>query len=265
MKKIYNSWLFVPAVIRFLRKVEECSADAVIIDLEDAIKESDKDVALKILGDFLSKYSGKKDIFVRINPDSIQKETEILNCYPIVGYMLPKTESDKDIAKLKKLAGDKKIIALIESPVGIINIEKIVLCTDVDYIAFGAEDYTSANGIKNQEEFLVYPKSKIVTYAKVYSKPVIDTISLNVTDVQQYTKSAQISKDYGFDGKLAIHPFQVDIINKVFKSEDLNYYKQVIEKYDKSEEGVLRIDGNIFEKPHIDAMRKKIREYESHE
>lgn len=253
----YRSLLFVPATEKMLPKIENCKADAVIVDLEDAILEEDKDNALYRLEGFLKVYSYKKDLFARINPMRMEKETAILNQYDIKGYMLPKTEKAADVDLFAEAAGDKQIIALIESAMGIVNSEEIIINNNVSMAAFGAEDYTTQCGIENKPEFLVYPKSKLVAVAKAYKKPVIDTISLEIHNIDSYTKEAESSKKFGFDGKLAIHPMQVDTINRIF-CDDLEYYKYIVAEYEKKNEAVLNINGKIFEKPHIDAMRRRI-------
>lgn len=257
MENNNHSFLFVPATEKMLSKIEKCAADSIIIDLEDAILENDKDSALNRLEIFLKGYSYKTDIFIRINPTRVKQETTILNRYAIKGYMLPKTEYSEYIDNFAESAGDKRIIALIETAVGVVNAREIIKNQHVYIVAFGAEDYTEQCGIKNDIEYLIYPKSKLVAYAKAYKKPVIDTISLNIRDEKKYIIEAQNSRDFGFDGKLAIHPMQVEVINKIF-SDNINYYKFIISEYDKCNTGVLNLNGRVFEKPHIDAMRKKI-------
>lgn len=257
MDNIYRSLLFVPSTEKMLSKIENCKADAVIVDLEDAILAEDKDNSLYRLEVFLKGYSYKTDLFVRINPTRAKKETDVLNKYAVKGYMLPKTETAADVELFAKSAGDKHIIALIESAMGIVNAEEIIRNDNVSMAAFGAEDYTTQCGIENKSEFLVYPKSKLIAVSKAYSKPVIDTISLEICNIDSYTKEAESSKNFGFDGKLAIHPMQVDVINSVF-CENIEYYKYIVAEYEKKKEAVLNINGKIFEKPHIDAMRRKI-------
>ena len=262
MRNNYHSFLFVPATERMLSKIEGCKADAVIVDLEDAIPEADKFQALKRLENFLEQYSFGTDIFVRINPQRASEEAAVLNSFDIMGYMLPKTESAKDVEEFKKLAGAKKIIALIESAMGIVNAQDIIRCEFTDTAAFGAEDYTTQCGIENKSEYLSYPKSRLVALSKAYGKRVIDTISLNIRDEAAYTVEAQSSKSFGFDGKLAIHPMQAAVINRVF-SDDTEYMKYIVNEYEKSGAGVLNMNGKVFEKPHIDAMRRKIEESEN--
>lgn len=257
MVNVYRSLLFVPATEKLLSKIEDCKADAVVVDLEDAILAEDKDNALYRLEVFLKGYSYKTDLFVRINPTRAEQETGVLNKYAVKGYMLPKTETSAEVELFAKSAGDKHIIALIESAMGIVNADEIIRNDNVSMAAFGAEDYTTQCGIENKTEFLVYPKSKLVAVSKAYSKPVIDTISLEIRNIDSYTKEAESSKNFGFDGKLAIHPMQVDVINSVF-CENIDYYRYIVAEYEKSGAGVLNLDGKVFEKPHIDAMRRII-------
>ncbi len=261
MKLKCNSWLFVPAIEKFLAKIETCRADVVIIDLEDAILNTEKDSALLLVSKFLKSYSFKTDVLVRINSDRLTKEIAELNKYAIKGYMLPKTECDEDIKKLSSIT-DKSIIALVETAKGIVNLSEIAKNEKVFAIAFGAEDYTTQNGIKKSDEFLLYPKSKIVAYAKAYNKIAIDTISLNITDKDKYAVEAQKTKDFGFDGKLAIHPMQVEVINSIY-TDNIEYYRYIIEQYEKSGVAVLNIDGKVFEKPHINEMKRKISDFEN--
>lgn len=254
----YCGLLFVPAIDKFINNISECNADAVIIDLEDSIPTTDKLFALERVCNFLEEYSYKKDIFVRINKENANNEISRLEKYNICGYMLPKTETRSDIETISKLT-DKKIFVLIESAKGILNLREIVSYENTDMIAFGAEDYSSSVGIKNEDRFLIYPKSKISVYGSAYNKPTFDTISLEIRDMDVYTKEVYETKNYGFSGKLAIHPIQIDIINRVFKNEDYNYYEYIIKEYDKQGGGVLNIDGKIFEKPHIDIFKKKLK------
>lgn len=260
MKNVYHSILFVPAITRMLSKIALINADAMIIDLEDAILSNEKDKALAELCCFLEKYSYDKDIFIRVNPDRVSIETEALNQFPISGYMLPKTNSIEDICKFHKMIHDKKLFVLIESVEGIMNVQEIAASECVDMLAFGAEDYTAGAGIRNDEEFLVYPKSKIVLYAKAYGKPVYDTISLNIDDSIVFEKRAQKSKDYGFDGKLAIHPMQVDIINSVYRKRNKAYYQYILDEYNKCGKAIMTLDGEIYEKPHIERIKQYLQE-----
>ncbi len=259
MKNNPRSFLFVPATEKLLNKIADCNSDAVIIDLEDSIPEYDKADALNRVISFLGKNSVDCDTYIRVNREGYNKEISALDMFPIEGYMLPKCEKSSDIDKVSFLT-DKSIIALIESASGLVGIKEIARHGRVTMLAFGAEDYTSECGIENEDKFLMYPKSKIVLYAKAYKKYVIDTMSLNIRDKDSYRALAENSRKLGFDAKLAIHPMQVDVINKIF-DDSIEYYENIVGQYENSGLAVLEIDGNVYEKPHIDAMKRKIKEF----
>lgn len=261
MSKKYNSILFVPATEKYLSKICHVKADMIVIDLEDAIPESDKIFALKKTESYLSHPFGDLDMFVRVNSVRIKDEINVLNKFPISGYMLPKTECAADIEKLNELAEGKQIIALIESAAGILNAREIAECCHTDMIAFGAEDYTSQCGIKNENQYLIYPKSKLVACAKACRKQIFDTVSRNIYDRNVCRQDAVQSKKFGFDGKLALHPMQVEVINEVFKNADILQYERIIDEYLKGKSNVAVIDGIVYEEMHIRAMQRELQEY----
>lgn len=261
MSKKFISILFVPAREKYLSKIRQIKADMIVIDLEDAILDEDKVSALKKVKFFLSQSIGDLDLFVRINPQRIEEEVAELNDFSICGYMLPKTESVRDIEKLNQVAKEKQIIALIESAAGIVNAREIAECCHTDMIAFGAEDYTAQCRIKNENQFLFYTKSKLVACAKAYNKPIFDTVSRNIYDRNACREDAVLSKNFGFDGKLALHPMQVEVINEVFKRTDVLQYERIIDEYLKAKSSVVVIGGVVYEEMHIRAMQRELREY----
>lgn len=257
-----HSFLFVPANEKMLSKISTCSADAIIIDLEDAVLETHKDEALFLVKKYFDKNKINIPVFVRINPDRAENEISLLKDIKISGYMIPKTETLENIKSVYDLDSDKKIIALIETPMGIVNISEIAKCDLIYGIAFGAEDYTEICDINNVHENLIYQKSMIVNYAKAYKKISIDTISLNIHDKDSFYVEAQKSKDFGFDAKLAIHPMQVEAINELYSNRDYEYLKYIVNTYISSGQSVLEIDGKIYEKPHITSIIKELENME---
>lgn len=253
----YRNLLFVPAIEKFLSNILLLEADGFIIDLEDSIPENQKSESLERTIHFLSKNDIKKDVFIRVNNNNYENEIRQLQVFDIKGYMVPKVENKKIINHISTLLNsNQKLIALIESPIGIINLEQILLEKQISMLAFGAEDYLSRIGVDYTEEILLYPKSKIVTYAHAYNLEVFDSISLNYTETKLLREEVNYSKKMGFTGKLAIHPNQLKTINDVFTVYDKSYYESIIQEYEKSNEGVVLIDGKIYEKPHIEKFKK---------
>lgn len=253
-----RSLLFIPAKEKMLNKIKEFNADIYIIDLEDSIPEAEKKEALENVIKYLS-YMENNNIFVRINYNNYEEELKQLDKYDI-GFMLPKFESVTQYKNVSNILNKHKVIALVETPLGIVNIKEIVEQKYVDYIAFGAEDYTAKVNMINKNENLIYQKSKIVTYAKAYNKKVFDTPSFQINNDIEFQKEVNCSVELGFDGKLLIHPKNIEYINNSFGNYDLNKYKYIIDKFESSNEAVVVIDGNVYEKMHINRMKKIIKE-----
>ena len=254
-----HSLLFVPAKKKMLEKIAGFDADAVIIDLEDAVADQDKEAALEEVKAFLQKGPCEK-LYVRIDGRYIDRQLSALQEFPLKGYMLPKFQDPENFAPWAHCFVQKQIIALVETPKGAVNIQKIVSCPWVSAIAFGAEDYTACTGMKNSAETLHYVKSRLVMYAKAFDKNIFDTPSFILDDMQQLQQEAELDLNMGFDGKLAIHPKQVPVINQVFTACDIPYLESVIARYEDSGQAVQKIDGKVYEKMHIAHMKRILKE-----
>ena len=257
----YKSLLFVPAKGKMLSKIDAVDADAFIIDLEDSIEEDYKEEAISNVIAYLEKSTVSKDIFVRINKDKALSECIRLQNTEIKGFILPKFETPKEYLLLgEKILENYQIIALIETPKGVVNLPEISSCPWVNALAFGAEDYTAATNMKNTKANLLYVKSKLLTYAKAENKPVFDTPSMQLSEENLLEEEIQDSFDMGFDGKMAINPSHIRKINDIFRGHDPEYIKSIIEEYEKAGKAVVVIEGRIYEKMHINHLRRILKE-----
>lgn len=254
-----RSYLFVPANEKMLGKIPGMKADAYIIDLEDSIEASEKDNALNRVISFLETYHGKK-LYVRVNADRIEKELSSLSGFDGIGIMIPKVENEKAYDAHKQFLSKHEIIALIETPKGIVNVDNIAKAEWVDMLAFGAEDYSASMNMKNSLDLLMFAKSKIVNCAKAYGKAVIDTPSFQISDIDKFEKEVNLAVDMGFDGKMLISPKHIDFINESFKSNDIEFIRRIVDKYEADGKAVNVIDGVVYEKMHINRMKKIIKE-----
>lgn len=254
-----RSLMFVPAKEKMLKKIVEFTADAYIIDLEDSIPANAKSDALKAVVEFLENYDYKKSIYVRVNGRG-EGELHELDKFVDIGFMLPKFEGpigyDNSLNVLKK----HKVIALIETPLGILKAAETAECSWVDSLAFGAEDYTATVNMKNENALLIMQKSHLVNCARCYNKTVYDTPSFNIDDVVKFGEDVEYSVNLGFDGKLLINPRHIQPINDAFKSIDIQSFKYIINQYEQANQAVVVIDGKVYEKMHIDRMRKILKE-----
>lgn len=253
-----RSLLFVPAVEKMLNKINTLNADAFIADLEDSIPDENKNSALESLKNFLS--INEKRIYIRLNRDRLDKELAYLYDSSFEGVMIPKFERPESYEKYIDKIRNRKVIALVESPLGFIHLNEIASCEWVDAIAFGAEDYTSIIGMDNRSEFLIGIKNQIIAYAKAYHKLAYDTPCFILNDDLALEAEIQLSQKLGFDGKLAINPKHIPLIDKTFKLCDIGYIKRIIDEYNSSGEAVVKIDGKVYERMHIAHLKKVLKE-----
>ena len=257
MKK--RSFLFVPAKEKMLEKIPAFNADGIIADLEDSIEPVNKQDALEKLSLWLPKLVGSHFIVVRLNKEFYAKEFELLDRFS-VGFMLPKFECCEDYPLLKQLAEKHEIWALIETPKGMAFVEQVAACPHIKALAFGAEDFSASMGIKNDFQYLHYYKSRMVMYARAYKKNVFDTPSFHLNDPISFHEEVDQALALGFDGKMAIHPKQTSYINSAFQVNDPEEMKRIIQAYEAEQKAVSIINGKVYEKMHIDHMKRKLNE-----
>ena len=251
-----RSMLFVPSREKTLRKIHTLDADAYILDLEDSIAPDMKPLALKYAAEFLETYPEQR-IYIRVDRAFLAEQIETLRAYRFDGYMLPKFESPEEFAGFEQELSRRDNIALVETPLGMVNLKGIAGCVWVKAVAFGAEDYTAAVNMENRAEYLTGIKSRIVMFAKAFGKCAVDTPFMNLKDEARFLAEANISADMGFDAKMAVHPKQCSVINEVFlRRNDSGFMREVIRRYEESGGGAVSIGGKIYEQMHIARFRK---------
>lgn len=255
----FRSILFVPAKADKMKKIKEINADAFIIDLEDSMEEQEKKNALLRVESFLdAKEIDYPRVIVRINKDNYFNEATFLQRFP-VGFMLPKFENFTDYEKCKTVWEEHRVYSLIETPIGLVNLTKMENPKWIDAFCFGAQDYTSKVGMKDDYKLLKYQKSLIVTWARALQVKVYDTPSFQIKSDNLFHEELENTMDLGFDGKLAIHPKHIELINKAYEGKKIAYFKQVISEYNKSKQAVFVYDGVVYEKMHIEQMMNKVK------
>ncbi len=255
-----KSLLFVPAKDKMLAKIPSMNANAYIIDLEDSIPEEEKEEALNRVATYLDGLSSVSNIIVRINSNHAERELSKLTKYPDIGFMLPKYEKENPYDMLEEKLSGHYTIALIESPKAIVELQDICMKKYINALAFGAEDYTAKVNMENSVDYLFFQKSMLVTYAKSYDLHVFDTPSFKLNDEAEFEREVKNALSIGFDGKMAISPKHVQFINDTFNSNDLEYMKSVISRYEEDGNAVVVIDGKVYEKMHINRFKKIIKE-----
>ncbi len=277
---MFRSWLFIPGSdVRKLEKVRQLTADAVIYDLEDAVAPSEKASARLKVKAALTSNQGKIQI-VRVNGQQTPYFTEDVRevvCSELHGIMLPKSESPEqidDLAKLleqfeQQLGMDRRvrIIPLIETAVGVRNADQIAQAGErVQCMAFGSIDYSLDIGAESTPEGweLLYPRSILVNASRAAGlQQPIDTVYPHMNDLEGLKSETNFIKKMGFQGKLAIHPNQIDPIHEVFtpSTEEVQLAMRIIETYEKSIRegaGAVMVDGKMIDLPVVERAKRLI-------
>ena len=257
-----RSLLFIPGKTKTLAKLLLLNSDSYIIDLEDSIEEANKETALAEVVQKLQEVPAEelKRIVVRLNKDRYLHEAVTLKRFPGIGFMLPKFEEPQEYEAAGMVFRQHGVIALIETPKGITGLKEICSVAWIRALAFGAEDYTAFVGMKNDAQLLSFQKGMLITYARAYGKQVYDTPSFALSDAEKFEAEVRLAADLGFDGKLAIHPKQIETINQIFGMFDLDAMQQIVAAYEAAGQAVLVIDGQPYEKMHINRMKRILKE-----
>lgn len=267
------TWFFVPGSnLRNIEKVNTLEADAFIFDLEDAVAISEKQNARENVVKAIQHYQ-QKNIFVRINSfDSpfFLEDVENVVVEGLSGIVLPKAETSMQLEVLDKLLLEKekklnipigsiKIVALIESAMGVHHAIELAKFNRVIRLAFGAIDYTldiQATLTDHRLE-LLFARSQLVLASRLAQlEGPIDTVYADIYNESGLRKETTLSKELGFKGKLIVHPAQIKIVNEVFtpSKSEVEQARKIIDaahKAEKQGKGVVNLDGKMIDLPVI--------------
>ena len=277
----WRSWLFVPADNeRVLTASGTRGADVIICDLEDAVADSDKRAARQLLSSKLAGLAGSAAaICVRVNSGLELPSDLAVAVHPAVDVvMLPKVESCEEITDLARqiavrecengqVVGRIGIVALIETPRGVLRLPDIAPAPGLVGLAFGSEDYSAHLGVGATDTLLETPVSMIAIAAAAERLMSIGTgTSLrNFGDPEQFQAAAARARDRGMTGALCIHPSQVAAVNRAFElaAEDVAWAQLVIARWNSSEAGVSALDGQMIDKPVLERAKNILRDASS--
>jgi citrate lyase subunit beta/citryl-CoA lyase len=270
-RKAPRSFLFVPAdrAARLLPTAVRSGADAIIVDLEDGVAPSSRPTARAALGAALAGAAGTTPVFVRVNPTDgpdFGVDLAALDGLSIAGIVIPKFEAP-DLERLTgALAGRRDrypgIIAILETPRGVLEAASIAAHPSIFGIALGAEDLALRTGMRRSaggEEILV-ARSLIVLAAAAAGCWAIDTPSLELEDMEAVRRDARTAAELGFDGKLLVHPRQVSPVHEGFapSEEEVTRARRIVAvaaELEATGRGVAGEAGRMIDRPVIEAAR----------
>lgn len=259
-----SNYLFVPAThIERVEKAFDKGADSVIIDLEDAVSSDKKAIAWQNVLQYLDKPT-TEPIWLRINAShsdfyqtDLQHLLKLSDLDNIIGIVLPKVTQKSDIENLHQLI-QKPIIALIESPNAMANIDKIATSKGLFALSFGFLDICEQLNVKADSQageiLLNQLRYQLLIHSKINGLIApIEGVFAKFDEPDTLKQKVQFWQDLGFSGMLCIHPNQVSSIHEQYQAsqDTLDFAKKVIDFYEKTGEAIFAIDGNMVDLPVI--------------
>ncbi|MFD4366082.1 HpcH/HpaI aldolase/citrate lyase family protein [Rhodococcus sp. NPDC058521] len=263
-------WLFCPAdrPERYAKAV--AAADVVVLDLEDGVAAADKEAARTALID--TPIDPERTV-VRINPvgtEDHERDLLALDGTHYTRLMLPKCESAEQVLSL----APHEIVALIESPLGALAAGEIALAASTVGVMWGAEDLVAGLGGNSSRhsdgtyrDVARHVRSQTLLAAKGYNRLALDSVYLDIADLDGLRTEALDGAAVGFDVKVAIHPSQVPVIREAFMptDEEIDWARRVLAAVDK-ERGVFAFEGKMVDAPvlrHAERVLQRAAEKES--
>ncbi len=246
--------LFLPATrLDRFAKAQGAGADAVILDLEDAVAEEDKQAARNALADLPARTPGDVPVLVRINATDSPFFTEdaaAMKGLPIDGLILPKAEDAAACAALSRQTG-LPVIGLIETARGLRNAEAVAgACVR---LAFGSIDYAADLGLAHERVPLLHARSELVLASRLANRPAPwDGVTPGIKDETAIETDCRHSVAMGFGGKLIIHPAQIAPARRGFapSPDELDWATRVTAAAAENA-AAIKVDGQMIDAPVV--------------
>ena len=276
-----RSLLFVPADSeRKLAKGETCGAEALILDLEDAVSGSRKPAAREMAAEYIRTvraHEARPRLYVRINAlDTSYWQDDLAGVVAAGpdGIMLPKPRSGEDVHTLSialnhaeeragAAAGATRIIAIAtEVPISLLSMPSYIASSArLVGLTWGPEDLSAALGSHATREadgrwtspYRLARDLALFTAVAANVQP-IDTVFVDFSDLVGLREEARVAARDGFTAKMAIHPDQVPVINEMFTPtpEEIARAEAIVRLFaDNPEAGALSLDGEMVDRPHV--------------
>ncbi len=246
-------WLFCPAdrPERFAKAA--AAADVVILDLEDGVAAKDRQDARAALVD--TPLDPDRTV-VRINPATTDEHARDLDALAKTKYttvMLAKTEDPQQIRDLAPL----DVIVLIETPLGAVVVNELARIDNAYALMWGAEDlFAVTGGTANRwpdgsyRDVATHVRSQTLLAAKAYGRMALDSVYLDIKNLDGLRGETDDAVAVGFDAKVAIHPTQVAVIREAYAptAEQVQWARHVLEAA-RHERGVFQFEGIMVDAP----------------
>ncbi|WP_046113355.1 HpcH/HpaI aldolase/citrate lyase family protein [Aquincola tertiaricarbonis] len=250
-----RSYLFVPADRpERIAKALGSGADAVIVDLEDAVAPDAKDTARTQLQAWLAG-ADARPVVVRVNAaDTAWFAADLALCTHalVAAVMLPKAERMADVQRVAALG--RPVLPLVETAAGIDQLRAVAAVPGVQRLVFGSVDFQLDLGIDGEGEELLFFRSQIVLASRLAQlQPPVDGVSVAIDDAAQLQHDSDRARRLGFGAKLCIHPRQVAAVNAAFTPTEqaVQWARRVLQMAETSGGAAVALEGKMIDKPVI--------------
>ncbi len=281
--QLRRALLFMPG--DSLRKIEKAIAlqvDSIVMDLEDGVAFNQKAAARRTVVEALHALDfGRSERLVRMNPMGSELAEDDLRSTIAGrpdGYVLPKAEFAGQVEAVAEFltleerargwpAGGIKLLPIVETALGVMNVGEIALASDrVDALLFGAEDLAGDMGaVRTPAGWEVfYARSAVVTAAKACRVQAIDQVFFDLNDLDGFEAECRMGRQMAYDGKMVIHPRQVEIAQRVFapSPDEIQRALRIVQAHDEAQAaglGAFALDGRMVDMPVVRMAEQVLR------
>lgn len=269
-----RSLLYIPATAtRMLARAGHRGADALVLDLEDAIAPAQKAQARALLPQAVAGLRGQSPVLVRINADDALREADAQAALQAGcdGLVIPKVESAADVQRVADLAGacGRPVLlqAIVETPRGLLHLPQIVQAVPgLVSLAFGGEDFATAMGVSPTPQALALPAQAVAmaaVAAGLHPMGLAGSIG-EYSDIARFSELAQLSRALGMRGAACIHPAQLPALHAAFgaSQEELHQARGVVQAYEHAlarGQGAVAVAGRMVDAPVAERARQLLR------
>ncbi|MFA5007494.1 MAG: CoA ester lyase [Candidatus Izemoplasmatales bacterium] len=264
--------LFVPGNNpAMLQNADVFGADAVILDLEDAVAVAEKDAARELLKEYLKTWDfGKLEVMVRVNSLAsgwLEADLEAVVCEKLAAIVYPKAavevlyDVDDLLSRVETRKGLERkigIVPIVETAQGVVETDDLVYMPRIEGVLLGAEDLAADMEFERTKEGaeLAYPRARVAFACRSEEIASIDTPFTDVNDEIGLERDARTAKSLGFTGKAVIHPNQIETVRRVFAptEAEIRWATRILsaaKEADRKGLGAFSLDGRMVDRPIV--------------
>jgi citrate lyase beta subunit len=258
-----QSFLFVPAdEPERVAKAARAGADAVILDLEDAVADARKAEARAVAERTLRERPGPSAWLVRINgSDSsfFADDLELVARAAPDGVVVPKADP-RVLERINRLI--PPIIALIETAAGLGSAREVAADPRVERLQLGAVDLALELGLRPRPDGLelLHPRATLVLASALAGCAApVDSVFVGIRDLEGLERDAELGRSLGCSGKACIHPTHLEVLHRVFRptAAEVERAMALLEAYDRvAGAGAVQHDGAMVDRPLVEQARR---------